>query len=260
MSRYLIPRLSTHAAGSRFQTIERQIRAGSAPHDLPYPGDEAAACVETGGRAADLNTLETWRASVLNALGDEQATDTQAAARYSAILGRTLAATIRPIPADAGHDGVWSYLALDLLPDVVLKRWPPNSDGTLSKDRWIGAPFGRDRNYLKAAWWRWTVFGTQLLEGPQLLGEDELTQLTERSSLARNPRLLRIAATAVLTFDGSQRMGFTRELVKRLTWRTGTHLLDVLSDDELHAMVSDAVREVRSRPLTRRALRNPTPP
>lgn len=87
------------------------------------------------------------------------------------------------------------------------------------------------------------------------MGEDELVALTERSSLARNGRLIRATARRILDFPSTgNRSLFTRELMKEITLQTGPVHLDLLTDDELDLLVERLGGDVVSRNFPRRAL------
>ena len=122
-----------------------------------------------------------------------------------------------------------------VFPDVVWVRFPDPSE-----DRILGGP----RNVLRRTWNRYELLGDLDGLGAEALNEDELVQLTERTSLARNRRLVRALAQRVIEHPGSRRMEFTRELAKRATFVTGPLLLDVLTDEDLEDLV-DAVAEGR---------------
>lgn len=89
------------------------------------------------------------------------------------------------------------------------------------------------------------MLGELTMTGNPLLGEDEYGGLFERSALARNPRIIVAAARRVLAFeqDGS-RSDYARALMTRITWNTGSRLLDILSDSELETLVDEASEAV----------------
>lgn len=92
---------------------------------------------------------------------------------------RALTAEIVPamkiVPADAAHEGVWSFLSLVLLPDVALWRYP-NPSGKGDYERIIGRP----RNVFRRLWWRAVALGP---ETSSMLHEDEAVAIMERPSL-----------------------------------------------------------------------------
>lgn len=251
----LLPRFTTTQAMDQYATILENVRAGAAPHQLPRLSLGGAAPNPTGGRAATDEDLRRWRKQAIDDMtgylptGAKESRDL-----YAARLGRVLVETIDPSPADAAHDGVWSFLSLQLFPDYVMHRWPLNADGVLPRDRWIGAQDGRDRNFLKSCWRRWRVFGDLTERRPVPLGEDEYVALLERSALARNQRVLRLAAEQILAApEGLARTTFAREFMKRITYQTGALSLDLLNDEELGALVSAAAADVLAELLPRRA-------
>ncbi|WP_147453976.1 hypothetical protein [Tessaracoccus antarcticus] len=189
--------------------------------------------------------MTRWRAGVTGRMQDIPASTQSDQALYSKELGRAIDDVIDPSRSDAGHDGTWSYLTLMLFPDLVVKRWGPSADGKLSVDRWIGAQLGRDRNYLKLSWRNWDILGEVMDEADPPLGEDEFLSLLERTALARNPRIIRVAAKEVIRLDAEHGMGrsfFARELLKRVTFQTGPLVLDLLENNELAALVSEQAK------------------
>ena len=242
MSQFLIPRLTAQQAGERLQEIEIRLAQGASPSQLPVIQMGDAVPNPTGGSAPTQQILDQWRHGVLDAItldaGSKSAND-----MHAIQLGRALAQEISPNPSDVAHDGAWWFLSLMIFPDLVADRWPPK-DGKLPADRWVGGKPGRDRNYLKTAWRRWMMFGELLLEAETPLGEDELVNLLERSSVARNHRLIRAAAKQIVGHQGSQRMDFARELMLRLTYQTGPLVLDIWPNDELQGLVEDIARGI----------------
>lgn len=175
-------------------------------------------------RAAVIKTIEPWLE--LGTVARPQA------AAFDLALGRAIYDHLDIIPADAAHDGTWSFLTLVVFPDVAVLRFPD-----MHVSRLIGAP----RNVLRRTWFREEVLGDLLHSTDRPLGEDELVGLFERSALARNRALIRRLAVAVLTYDGpTARSEWARALYKRVTFSTGPRLLDALSDAELDEIIHGA--------------------
>ena len=237
MSRFVYPRLSLPIAMARIDEIRAASASGGllSVEALASVEHPRAAPVPTGGRlaipdriadvrAAILQTLEPWRVG-------GKVSRAQAAA-FDLALGRTLHDRLEIVPADAAHEETWSFLALVVLPDIAVLRFPDMHD-----DRLIGTP----RNALRRTWFRQEVLGDLLHSTERPLGEDELVGLFERTAVARNRALVRRLAVAVLAYDGtSARSVWARELYKRVTFSTGPRLLDALSDDELDALIRGA--------------------
>jgi len=157
---------------------------------------------------------------------------------FDSAAGRVMYETMDIIPADAATDGVWSFLSLVLLPEIGPWRFPERA-----QDRLIGRP----RNVLRRSWWRAHVLGADLdaaPEGQQPLGEDELVQIMERSTLAANPRVARAVRDGI--FRGSDRVGaarsdFARDLTKRILRLTPFVALDVLNDGQLTVLFDELI-------------------
>ncbi|MPZ68689.1 MAG: hypothetical protein GEU71_04080 [Actinobacteria bacterium] len=131
------------------------------------------------------------------------------------------------VPADAAHEGVWSFLSLVVLPDVSKWRFPD-----AARDRMIGAP----RNVFRRLWWRAEVLGRDALTGEHALGEDELVQIMERPSLSADYRVAREIANVVMSRApqaGLARSELMRDLAKRVLRLMPVISLDALEDHEL---------------------------
>ena len=131
------------------------------------------------------------------------------------------------VPADAAHEGVWSFLSLVVLPDVAKWRFPE-----AARDRMIGAP----RNVFRRLWWRAEVLGSDALSGENALGEDELVQIMERPSLSADYRVAREIATVLMSRApqaGLARSELMRDLTKRVLRLMPVLSLDALEDEEL---------------------------
>lgn len=137
------------------------------------------------------------------------------------------------IPSDASHEGPWAFLALVVMPDLAIQRFPDRHP-----DRMLGGP----RNVFRRTWWRHHVLGDLVSkEGVRPLGEDEMVNIFERSRMARNHALARVLAGAVLDYAGGNRSAFTRRLTKRVRAFTGPLLLDMYSESQLQSLVNEAV-------------------
>lgn len=256
MNRTLVPRFTAQQAGQRLLEIQDELRAGKRGPELVRVELGGAVPNPTGGEAPSQDHLRHWQCEVSLRMAGQRTGTKIENDQHGLRLGRAISEVIDPIPSDAAHDGVWSYLSTMLFPDLVLARWPAEatSDG-LSKGRWIGAQLGRDRNYLKVSWHRWQVLGPVMEDVSQPLGEDEFGALLERTSVARNTRLVRAAARQIVDFQApTARSDFAREFMKELTYLTGPLNLELLTDDELTRLTGDLARTVAERSRPRRAL------
>lgn len=159
----------------------------------------------------------------------ERITSDKDKAEFDAALGRSLHAALHIVPADAAHEGTWSFLTLVVFPDVAAARFPE-----LHIKRFMGVP----RNALRRTWQRHEILGNLAEDGRRPLGEDELVGLFERTALVRNRRLARALAARVLAYDGPNRSNWARDLYKLATFQSGVRLLDALSDTDIERFAS----------------------
>lgn len=123
----------------------------------------------------------------------------------------------------------WAFLALLVLPEIPWLRYGKR----FSESRYLGGP----RNIFRVAWERWYTLGDLLVSGEKPLSEDELVGLFERSKMARNERLIRRMAVHILGSKVLNRSEYVRKLNIEVVKETGIILLDILTDDELDAVI-----------------------
>jgi hypothetical protein len=144
---------------------------------------------------------------------------------------------------EAADPRVWAFLSCVVVPDLVRWRFPGGVSGT-SEERFVGKSRGL-RNTLGRLWWR-----SHLLRTPDggedplgRLGEDELVQITERTSIAGSPRLATQLADSFLEavdrYPGVSRSILMRDAMKRIRRLAAFTEFDVLGDDELFDLVDD---------------------
>ena len=228
MSAYVYPRLSDGDALLRLAELG-DAAAGSVRglHDLVALTHERAAPVPTGGPVAGQVELSRLRGRVVHDLSGFLDADRPISGGFREFdwaLGRSLWSHLEIVVSDAAHRSTWNFLSLMVFPDLVWNRFPDPSE-----ERALGTP----RNVLRRVWNRYKLLGDLDGRGAEALNEDELVQLTERTSLARNRRLVSALALRVIAYSGPRRMEFTRELAKRATFVTGPLLIDVLTDSEV---------------------------
>jgi uncharacterized protein DUF6339 len=154
---------------------------------------------------------------------------------------------IMPVsPSEASREGVWAFLACVVLPDVVRWRFP-GPRGVTTLERFLGGSRGL-RNTFGRVWWRAYILHHAGLSKPyeylELLGEDELVQITERPNLAGNSVLARQTCASFLeaarSFTSVSRSDLLREGMKRLR-----RLLPVVSFETLDsAVLAEVVDDV----------------
>lgn len=228
------PRLPTEAARQLLDVIREAAKGGIQDVTrLAATTHPKAAPVATGGREASADDLISVRSTVLDAVAQWVQTGEVPRTQqplFDAQLGKSLYETMRIMPADAAHGETWNFLTLVVLPDVAVTRF-----NDLADDRGLGNK--RQRNVLSRAWLRWEALGDTLLAGSPPLGEDELVGLLERTAVARNRVLVHELASAILSYTQGSRSVYARELYKLVRRRTGPLMLDLLSVEDLAALV-----------------------
>lgn len=170
---------------------------------------------------------------------------------------RDLAAVILDIapmlPAEAAQQAVWSFMTLVVAPDVAFWRWR-NPKGEYDFRRILGHP----RNAYRRLWWRSYILGGDAGGPATRILEDEAVAIMERTSISGNPRLAgAIVHTHLEHFaDWPKRADILRDAMKRIRRLHFVTSFHCLTDDELKALVLDALEEsalsVLDRPLEER--------
>lgn len=152
------------------------------------------------------------------------------------------------LPADAAQEGVWSFLALILLPDVALWRWPDHN-GRADYERLIGKP----RNVFRRLWWRAYCLGEA---NSAEVFEDEAVAIMERPTIGGDVRLARCLADNHLRMARESRelprTELLREVAKRIRRLSVLVTFPALADDQLEALVRQTADEALSALITAR--------
>ena len=153
----------------------------------------------------------------------------------SVFEGRAAAVLRQALPMsanEASHDEVWSYLTCCWLLDVAVWRFGADAD----KRRFIG---NVNRNTFRRLWWRAEIIGPDI--DLTKFGEDELVNIMERSTIARDRHLARAVALEFLArvHEGAadSRMYLMREAMKRLLRLTPLVDFQALNEDQVRAVV-----------------------
>lgn len=236
MQQFVYPRLGRSVALSLAEEIRRAaVEDAAALSSLADVGHPLAAPVPTGGVVASADQIRRVREEVREAaapfIGDDLKVPSSKINLFDAAVGRALHESLAIVPADAAHEGPWSFLTLIALPDIAYARFSDMPDTRL-----IGAA---PRNVLRRAWQRVDVLGEWLWYGEQPLYEDEIVQITERLALARNHRLAHCMAKAIVDHSHTARTECSRHVAKELVRQTGPLLLDFYDDDALEAFVQE---------------------
>ncbi|MEV6846566.1 DUF6339 family protein [Actinoplanes sp. NPDC051411] len=150
-------------------------------------------------------------------------------------------------PAEAAAKDLWTFLAVQLVPDVVAWRW----QSPTSEQRWICSDI--TRHALGRLWWQAYTLGVVTADGStdiallQRLSESDLNQIFERRTIGGRPALARAIVRAVTEPDLAPphiaRRRVIRDVTKRVRRLLPFTLFLTLDDERLQARVDDLVRE-----------------
>jgi hypothetical protein len=142
------------------------------------------------------------------------------------------------VPAEAAAGGMWSFLALVLLPDVAAWRYPNRH-----RDRFIGSDLmigSSNRHVFGRLWARVHILGAEASSG---LGEDNVVNLFERSTFGGDPRLARFIGEAHIRTLAAQRIIRSQELMRDAMRRLRRLAVVVsfcaMNDDQLRALLEE---------------------
>jgi hypothetical protein len=139
--------------------------------------------------------------------------------------------------AEAGNHGVWSFVALVVLPHLTIWRF-----GTGNVERWIASDL--TRHTWARLWWQAVVFedNWDLLDA---LSESDLNQLLERRSIGGDARLAQALGRAIVNQLASDvpRRYLIRDVSLRL--RRLLAFVDVrgIDNDQVHEMCDRLANE-----------------
>lgn len=177
----------------------------------------------------------------MQALADEKGfpspLDRASVAQFDRPATRILHEVMEIVPADAASEEVWNFVTLVLLPDVATWRFPDRST-----DRMLGRP----RNVFRRLWWRAEIVGSDLIDISDGLGEDELVNIMERSTLAASPALARAVAQAVVLRGSSvkaARSELMRDLAKRVLRAQAVLCIEALDSGAVSELVERCLAE-----------------
>lgn len=235
--RYVYPRLPRSEADrlmARYESMGAQelFAEAAVSHPRAHPAP-------TGGHPAPrpllVQVTVEARAAAAQWLEQDRRVQRPDAADFDRRVGAALHAAMHIMSADAAQNETWNFITLVMLPDLAVLRFP---------DRHPSRLLGGQRNVFRRPWWRREVLGGLTTEGDPPLGEDELVGIFERSKLARSRALARVLAGEILSYRGSDRSQFARNLTKLVRRHTGPRLLDYLGPPDLERLVADVGRSI----------------
>lgn len=229
-----LPRPTAEHLVTRLRQTASQERVALAATSHPK-----AAPAPTGGSPVPEDVLSRLADSVRDAVNEEMQLPISNVnkAGIDARLGRLLHGEMAIIPSDAAHEGVWSFMALVLLPDVAAWRFPDCHSARL---------LGTYRNVFRRTWWRHHILRSVMDESVERpLGEDELVGIFERSRMARSHELARAIARYIVEADVADRSHFARELAKRVRRVLAFVNVDALAAEQIDNLIEKAGVEVQ---------------
>jgi hypothetical protein len=216
----LYPRLPDHEG----RLLIRQFD-GLSPTDirsraqLNHPGNTYA---PTGGVPAGVEHLRNCASAIRDCAGNHGYPSTAPGLRAGTIFDHRLAPllhqTMDLVPAEAAAPEVWTFVACQLVPDVVMWRW-----GLGNQERWLGR--GLVRHAFGRLWWQAHVLvdesnGVRDYRLLDRLSEADLNQVFERRTIGGVPPLARALAheltTAAVDAADVPRRDIVRDVTKRL--------------------------------------------
>lgn len=241
---YLYPRLPQHIAQ---QTAEALVtRTANELKDLWETSHGAVTYAPTGGNRITDEQLKLLRAAVLTIAqryGYPDTSGKNAARTFDVECAIVLHETMRLHPSEASHNEVWSFLGCILLPDVVRWRFDDSTDTV----RFVGRERGMRRHAFGRLWWRAYLACNPRWKEPYILlhrlNEDDLVQVTERSSIAVRPALFRSFcvsfAMAAKSHAELPRRALMREASKRMYRLLSLTAVEALNEGELRTLTDD---------------------
>jgi hypothetical protein len=245
----LYPRLTPLAARARL--TEHTGKSADALRRVAEPRHPDMYYAATGGEPAGIAHLDRLADTLRQTVTDYGYPDTVTDATRHTAADRALASamidTMQLRPAEAASKDLWTFLAVQLVPDVVAWRW----HGATSDQRWICTDI--TRHALGRLWWQAYTLGTTTADGRtdtlllQRLSESDLNQLFERRTIGGRPALARAIARSVTDPDlvpqHIARRRVIRDVTKRVRRLLPFTLFLTLDDQRLQARIDDVTRE-----------------
>lgn len=238
----IFPRFSPADEKRLLDEIAQDVRAGREASTLRENGlHPLRQWPATGGEPATEAELREIRRDLVSRL---DALDAHAPADQGARVRAMDRAITDGLMATLGDDsgalfqpGVWTYLSMVLLPDVVLRRF-----GRFERDRFVG----NRRNTFSRLYLRGLIFGGFLdQEGVELL-EDDFVGLVDRT-LAGDHRLTRALAVATVQRPpGMPHRNFVRSLLEEAAREAVVTELGLLDETGLQLAVAEMIERIGS--------------
>lgn len=230
----LLPRI-TRAEAANLIELARSTPVPALAALMPFT-DVRARFSPIGGTRASHQRLAEIRRAVVELAVSHGYPGGSGASTFDAPAGVLLRDCLDITAHEAASADVWTHLTCCWLMDVAVWRFGAAADAR----RFIGDV---NRNTFRRLWWRATVLGGDSGADRNLaaLQEDELVNLMERPTLARDGRLVRCMVDRFLkcldSGPGVRREDLMRDLAKRVLRLTPFTDLQGIGDDALAAII-----------------------
>lgn len=231
----IYPHLAPEDAEASLGELESSIAEGGPLRTVVEGGLHPRTRYAASGEQVSAGRLRELRADVLNGIDGARSEPRVGDARKLDIaLGVALDQWFeREGRAQAARLEIWAYLSLVVLPDVVVERFGPGSDGRLRSERFLP---GR-RNALYRAYLRAWILGPVLADPSLELYEDELVGVVDRN-LSADHRVARVVAEHIARASAADgRRVLVREALKALQFELRVTDLGLLDDYELRVQI-----------------------
>ena len=218
----------------------RSLEAGSA---VDHP---AAVYAPVGGARVHERDLEELQAGLRRCARDNGfpvEPSERARVAFDASAARLLTGLMDISADEAADPRLWAFVSCVIVPELVRWRFPGGPSGT-SAERYLGQARGV-RNTFGRLWWRSHLLRLQdgATDPLGLLGEDELVQITERTTVAGSPRLAIQLADSFLEatdrYPAVSRSVLMRDAMKRIRRLDSFVDFDALETEVLVELIDD---------------------
>lgn len=245
---WLYPTFTTEIAAKELSNLENRLRRTDGEifttQGVIYRHPKAI-FPSTGGvpvPGSRLEELRTFVVAGIHEIGDSSnLTKSRKNREIDRVLSRRLGEWFsqESDKTNSADPNLWSYLALMILPDVAINRFPPENNWSLSAERFLA---GR-RNIFYRSYLRYVVLGDGIMSDEDIdLYEDELVGLVDRN-LSADHRLSQSIARKIASLDFSpNRREIVRNGFKNIQFELKVTDLTSLTDAQLADVIRYAFR------------------
>jgi len=180
----LLPRLEAYEYEEKIADSLSKINDFNEYHYTVVESDLQWLPVGDRSEGKDISALREKIMTLVKEEGLTSSTSRAAMTKFDHKLGLSLLEWLDITPSIAADIGMWAYLNIILVPDLIKIRW--TIKGKINSERF----YGNTRNYLGSLWW-----GAYLASDEQLynhLSADEFVGWFERTSIRGYPNYINI--------------------------------------------------------------------